>query len=336
MFTDHITESTFYHKVIIPLWSRLTVFFSPNHGLFIGYLLIAFLIAVIFFSWKRKTWNPVKSGREVILMHNFTSQSSIDDLKLYFFDKIILGFIYSSILGATFFFRNQIMDLLASTGLPTQHYVPGVVISLLLTLGALVVFDFAVFFEHYLSHKILVLWEFHKIHHIAEHLTPLTAYRSHPVNQSCFILLVSVFTGIYSGIVGYFFAAKHAYIVFAGQNFFMFLLLMLGLNLQHSMVYLRYPKFIRNIFVSPAYHQLHHSSDIQHHDMNFGFIFSFWDKLFGTQMFPPAKADLAFGITGEKYENYSGLKNTYFTPFRRAVKRIKKIFGKHFSSPDSD
>ncbi|MBE8597378.1 sterol desaturase family protein [Xenorhabdus sp. BG5] len=332
MFTHHITESTFYQGMIVPLWSRLTVFFSPNQGLFIGYLLTAFLIAVIYFSWKIKTWNPVKSGRKVILVHKFTSQSSIDDLKLYFFDKVILGFIYSSILGSALFFRYQTMDLLAFIGLPTQHYVPGMILSLLLTLGALVVFDFAVFFEHYLSHKILILWEFHKIHHIAEHLTPLTAYRSHPVNQSCFIFLASMFTGIYSGVFRYFFDATHAYIVFAGQNIFMFLLLMLGLNLQHSMVYLRYPKFIRDIFVSPAYHQLHHSSDIQHHDKNFGFIFSFWDKLFGTQMFPPAKAELVFGVAGEKYENYSGLKNMYFTPFRKAKKRIKNFLGKHFSN----
>ncbi|EHZ6521364.1 sterol desaturase family protein, partial [Salmonella enterica] len=187
-----------------------------------------------------------------------------------------------------------------------------------------VVFDFAVFLEHYFSHKIMFLWEFHKIHHIAEELNPLTAYRSHPVNQCCFILMVSLFSGTYSGIVGYFFDSSHAYILFAGQNVFMFILLLLGLNLQHSRVFLRYPKVIRSILISPAYHQLHHSSDKKHFDINFGFIFAFWDKLFKSQLQPSHEKNLTFGVNGEKYESYAGIKNTYIVPFRKSFSRIKR------------
>ncbi|MEK9499209.1 sterol desaturase family protein [Photorhabdus sp. P32] len=314
-----------YQDIAIPFFKRLTVFFAPSHGLFIGYLFMAFLIAVLFYAYKNKTVNPLKSSKMVVKAHKLTSKSSKDDFIFYFVDKIVFGFTYALILSSALFFKEGTINLLSFIGIPHFHVIPGIALNLVLTLGAIIVFDFSVFFEHFISHKIRVLWEFHKIHHIAENLTPLTAYRSHPVNQGFFILIASLFTGIYAGGVSYFFNAQNEYIIFAGQNVFMFLLLMFGLNLQHSMVYLRYPPFIRDILVSPAYHQLHHSSSVKHHDKNFGFIFSFWDRLFKTQIMPQADEVLTFGATGEKYDDYSGVKNMYVTPFKRIVKRLKKM-----------
>jgi sterol desaturase/sphingolipid hydroxylase (fatty acid hydroxylase superfamily) len=34
--------------------------------------------------------------------------------------------------------------------------------------------------------------------------------------------------------------------------------------------------------VSPQFHRIHHSIEPEHRDRNFGVIFSFWDRLFGT------------------------------------------------------
>ncbi|WP_337238481.1 sterol desaturase family protein [Citrobacter portucalensis] len=313
-----------YENFIIPLYDRASVFFKPSDGLFIGYLVSALIIAVLFYAYSSRSANLLSALKAVIGAHSFSSRSVKDDLKLFIFDKIFLGFIYSFVIGAAFLFCGEVIHFLSYIGMPTQKYSPGIFLSIILTLLSLLVFDFAVFLEHYLSHKVLFLWEFHKIHHIAEELNPLTAYRSHPVNQCCFILMVSLFSGTYSGIVGYFFDSSHAYILFAGQNVFMFILLFLGLNLQHSRIFLRYPKVIRSIFISPAYHQLHHSSDKKHFDINFGFIFAFWDKIFKTQLQPSHEKNLTFGVNGEKYENYAGIKNSYITPFKKAFFRIKR------------
>ncbi|EKJ9736458.1 sterol desaturase family protein [Enterobacter hormaechei] len=313
-----------YENFIIPLYDRASVFFKPSDGLFIGYLVSALIIAVLFYAYSSRSANLLSALKAVIGAHSFSSRSVKDDLKLFIFDKIFLGFIYSFVIGAAFLFRGEVIHFLSYIGMPTQKYSPGIFLSIILTLLSLLVFDFAVFLEHYLSHKVLFLWEFHEIHHIAEELNPLTAYRSHPVNQCCFILMVSLFSGTYSGIVGYFFDSSHAYILFAGQNVFMFILLFLGLNLQHSRIFLRYPKVIRSIFISPAYHQLHHSSDKKHFDINFGFIFAFWDKIFKTQLQPSHEKNLTFGVNGEIYENYAGIKNSYITPFKKAFFRIKR------------
>ena len=43
--------------------------------------------------------------------------------------------------------------------------------------------DFGFFFGHYLGHKVPLLWEFHKVHHSAEVLSPLTNYRFHPLDR---------------------------------------------------------------------------------------------------------------------------------------------------------
>ncbi|MFD3249195.1 sterol desaturase family protein [Rahnella aquatilis] len=319
-----------YDKFLVPLYQRATVFFTPADGLFLGYLASAFLIAILFFAYKSKNKNLFFAAREVYRIHNFNSRSAKDDFILFIVDKVFLGFVYSFVLGAAFFFRGEVIHLLNFLGLPTNHYEPGLLISILLTIGSLLVFDFAVFIEHYFSHKVLFLWEFHKIHHIAEELNPLTAYRSHPVNQCCFILMASLLSGTYSGFIGYFFDSTHAYVLFAGQNVFMFILLLLGLNLQHSRVFIRYPKIVRSIFISPAYHQLHHSSDKKHHDINFGFLFSFWDWIFRTQLQPSNENKLTFGVSGEKYENYAGIKKTYFVPFRKSYARIKRRCSTYF------
>ena len=46
-------------------------------------------------------------------------------------------------------------------------------------------------------HRIPALWEFHKVHHSAEVLTPITFYRSHPVDM----LVQTVAEALASGIV---------------------------------------------------------------------------------------------------------------------------------------
>jgi len=53
------------------------------------------------------------------------------------------------------------------------------------------------------------------------------------------------------------------------------------------------------VFVTPRYHHIHHSSDADLHDGNYGAIFTIWDRLFGTYVAPDANNPKTFG-TGEK------------------------------------
>lgn len=68
------------------------------------------------------------------------------------------------------------------------------------------------------------------------------------------------------------------------------------------------------IFVSPAYHTVHHIANPRFYNKNFGHVFSFWDMLIGTAYFPKAKEleNIILGV--EEQENYQSLKDFYLRP----------------------
>ena len=71
--------------------------------------------------------------------------------------------------------------------------------------------------------------------------------------------------------------------------------------------------------MSPAQHHLHHSSDIQHFDKNFGVALSVWDRMAGS--FCIRLKPLTFGIGGNKHYTRT-LGHMYLLPFVRAAEVI--------------
>jgi len=53
------------------------------------------------------------------------------------------------------------------------------------------------------------------------------------------------------------------------------------------------------VFITPRYHHIHHSADVEQHDGNYGSLLSIWDRMFGTYIDPDVARPKAFG-TGEK------------------------------------
>ena len=51
-----------------------------------------------------------------------------------------------------------------------------------MTIVVFLAFELGYWFHHYLSHRIPFMWEFHKVHHTAEVLTPVTIFRVHPLD----------------------------------------------------------------------------------------------------------------------------------------------------------
>jgi sterol desaturase/sphingolipid hydroxylase (fatty acid hydroxylase superfamily) len=61
----------------------------------------------------------------------------------------------------------------------------------------------------------------------------------------------------------------------------------------------RYPRWLGRLVLSPHVHHLHHSRAPEHRDCNFGVIFPYWDRLFGTYR-DEAPAALRFGLAPEE------------------------------------
>lgn len=141
--------------------------------------------------------------------------------------------------------------------------------ALKLVIGILLL-DFAEYIFHRLSHSVRGLWLLHAVHHSDPHLNVTTSLRFHPgeimMNISwklcvCWIL----------GLPLWFVGARG-------------LIMVVTTLVQHSNV--RWPPALdmalRPVFVTPSLHRCHHSADHAENDSNFGEIFSFWDRLFGT------------------------------------------------------
>ncbi len=160
-------------------------------------------------------------------------------------------------------------------------------------------YEFAYWLDHYLCHKIPALWAFHKVHHSAETLSPLTVFRVHPVDNIVFYNIVAVVTGVTTGVMHWLVGAGVSPLTVAGTNALLLASIFTIKHLQHSHVWIAWGGIWGRLILSPAHHQIHHSVAPEHHDRNFGDALAVFDWLAGTLHQPQAKREpLTFGVEG--------------------------------------
>ena len=134
---------------------------------------------------------------------------------------------------------------------------------------SIVLLDLAIWVQHLVSHKWRWLWRIHRVHHLDISMDASTAVRFHPAEIIIslgykVILIVSL--GISPLAIASFEIMLAASAMFNHAN------LDLPIKLDRA---------LRNLIVTPDMHRIHHSTDRAEHDSNYGFFFSFWDRLFG-------------------------------------------------------
>ena len=105
----------------------------------------------------------------------------------------------------------------------------------------------------------------------------------------------------------------------SGVNLGPFLFYVLGSNLRHSHIWLAYPGWLVWLLVSPAQHQLHHSSAPVHFNKNMGFVFSFWGGTANMLYVAEKREALDFGVGGGEGDEYDGVTALYLLPFKKAA-----------------
>ena len=165
-------------------------------------------------------------------------------------------------------------------------------------------------------HKYHFLWEFHKIHHSATVLNPISQYRLHPVELIINNLRYIVIFGVVTGLFEYISAGTIHKVTFLGANVFSLLFLAWGANLRHSHVKLKYFTWLEKIFISPLQHQIHHSDNPKHYNKNMGSKLALWDYLFGTLLTSNQINKISFGISVSENQHYKTLIKTLITPFK--------------------
>ena len=132
----------------------------------------------------------------------------------------------------------------------------------------IIILDFVIWGQHFLSHKIPFIWRFHRMHHTDRDLDVTTAVRFHPfeIIFSMFIKIAAIY------IIG---ASAVAVIIFE-----IILNGMAMFNHANLKISPKLEALLRKIVVTPDLHRIHHSIYIEEHNKNYGFSLSIWDKVF--------------------------------------------------------
>jgi len=157
-------------------------------------------------------------------------------------------------------------------GLFNQLTLPGVVA----VLASVLLLDLWGYARHRLFHATSACWRFHRMHHSDQDVDWSTGVRFHPFEAIVSIglrLLVVVAIGAPP------LAVLLTEMLIAATAFF-----------QHGNVALATAadRWLRHLLVTPDMHRVHHSVVKDETDSNFGVIFPWWDRLFGTYRQDPA------------------------------------------------
>ena len=143
--------------------------------------------------------------------------------------------------------------------------------------------DMGSYWMHRLMHTRHV-WRVHRWHHSPTELYWLAGVRATIPQQILFNLPYIAFIPILAGAPLWVFAAMMVEGVLRN-------------HWQHMNVTWR-SNWLELAIVTPRFHHIHHSSEIELHDANFGSLFTIWDRLFGTYRSPDKHVPKKFG-TGE-------------------------------------
>lgn len=188
-------------------------------------------------------------------------------------------------------------------------------VMILYTLSLFIASDFTRYWLHRWLHTIPLLWRFHRVHHSARVLNPLTFYRVHPIENLLFGLRFALTSGVVTAIFIYLFGSELTTYDILGVNGFVVIFMAFGSNLRHSHIRLRFYNWIEYIFISPAQHQIHHANKTM--NKNYGGSLAIWDAMFGSLALSNTTKRGRFGLKREQMKNYESISGLLITPFRR-------------------
>ena len=110
-------------------------------------------------------------------------------------------------------------------------------------------YELGYWFNHWLSHKVPLLWEFHKVHHTAEVLTPLTNFRVHPVYTWIFANILAFSAAVANGFGNYMFGETAYQYALTDTNIILVLFIHAYVHLQHSHMWISFRGVLGRIFV---------------------------------------------------------------------------------------
>jgi alkylglycerol monooxygenase len=154
--------------------------------------------------------------------------------------------------------------------------------SWLLYVIAFLALDFAGYWVHRLAHTVNFFWNNHIVHHSSEEFNLACALRqsiSVYFRIYAFLLIPAALFGVPQQVIAVV-APLHLFAQFWYHTQHI-----------HKMGWLEY------IIVTPAHHRVHHAINPEYLDKNYGQIFIFWDRMFGTFQEESPAIPAIYGVT---------------------------------------
>ncbi|WP_455218440.1 sterol desaturase family protein, partial [Kaarinaea lacus] len=151
---------------------------------------------------------------------------------------------------------------------------------------SVIAMDFIIYLQHVLVHAVPALWRLHRVHHADLDYDLTTGARFHTIEIILSMLI------------------KFATIIVLGPPVAAVVIFEVVLNgmamFNHANVKLPLPldRVLRLLVVTPDMHRVHHSTEDNEANSNYGFNLSIWDRIFGTYIDQPREGheNMAIGI----------------------------------------
>jgi sterol desaturase/sphingolipid hydroxylase (fatty acid hydroxylase superfamily) len=219
----------------------------------------AFLLLVLF-----EKWYGWRKGKDTVRNMDMISSLSSGVTNV---TKDVVG-LYLVILSYPFFLRNLALTHIENT--------------IIVYIIAFFALDFAGYWVHRLQHVTNFFWNGHIVHHSSEEFNLACALRqsiSAIVKIYAIFLLPAALLGVPAQVIAVI-APLHLFAQF-------------WYHTQH----IGRMGFLEKIIVTPSHHRVHHAINKEYIDRNYGQIFIFWDKWFGSFQEELPTVPPVYGIT---------------------------------------
>lgn len=261
----------------------------------------AMFVAVLLYGMRpgRSVIRRLKAlGRAALDRRILLHRSSLLDYKLFFVTSFIYATGWIAAITSSEWVRDGVMTVLVMLAPAAPSEAPGWGIVALVTVAFVLVYELNYWFAHWLMHRFQPMWAFHKLHHSAEVMTPMTEWRQHPVELLLFPACHAIGLGTFYALVTWGFGSQAAMFTLFETNIILVALTFTVLHLRHTHLWIPLRGWLGCLIQSPAHHQIHHSTDPAHFGKNLGLCLSIWDWAFGTLCIPDERGAIRFGVEG--------------------------------------
>jgi sterol desaturase/sphingolipid hydroxylase (fatty acid hydroxylase superfamily) len=166
-----------------------------------------------------------------------------------------------------------------------------------------IIYDLCSYWAHRISHEQRFWWATHVVHHSGENYNLAVSFRLSWIQHIKVIFFLPIALMGFHPII--FFVTNQVAVLF---QFWV-----------HTEYIRKCPKWMEYIFATPSNHRVHHGSQEQYIDKNYGATFIFWDRIWKT--YEPENEKVIYGIT----TNIPNKANPFFINFHEIKDMITDV-----------